>query len=133
MPEIELKKIQPNRLNPRLEFTKAGLDELADSIKQVGLLEPIIVRPRGNEYEVVVGERRYRAAQQAGLDKVSVVIRDYSDDEVMELNLIENVQREDLTVVERARVCKQLRDKFPQKYPTWGAIASKIGVSFETI
>ena len=133
MPDIELRKIQPNRLNPRLEFTKAGLDELADSIKQVGLIEPIIVRPYEDEYQVVVGERRYRAAQQARLDTVPVIIRDYTDDEVMELNIIENIQREDLTVVERARVCKQLRDKFSQKYPTWDAIASKIGVSFETI
>ena len=91
VPDIELKKIQPNRLNPRLEFTKAGLDELTDSIKQVGLLEPIIVRPIGDMYEVVVGERRYRAAQQAGLDKVPVIIRDYTDDQIMGLNLIENI------------------------------------------
>jgi ParB family chromosome partitioning protein len=133
MPDIELKKIQPNKLNPRLEFTKAGLDELADSIKQVGLLEPIIVRPYEGEYEVVVGERRYRAAQQAGLDTVPVIIRDYTDDEVMELNLVENIQREDLTVVEKARVCKQLRESLPNKYPNWQAIANRIGVSFETI
>jgi ParB family chromosome partitioning protein len=133
MPDIELKKIQPNRLNPRLEFSKAGLDELADSIKRVGLLEPIVVRPKDGQYEVVVGERRYRAAQQAGLDIVPVIIRDYADDEVMELNLIENIQREDLTVVERARVCKQLRESLPDKYPNWEVIANKIGVSFETI
>jgi ParB/RepB/Spo0J family partition protein len=133
MPDIELKKIQPNRLNPRLEFSKAGLDELADSIKHVGLLEPLIVRPRDDQYEVVVGERRYRAAQQAGLDVVPAIIRDYTDDEVIELNLIENVQREDLTVVERARVCKQLRESFPSKYPSWQAIANKVGVSFETV
>ena len=134
MPDIELKKIQPNRLNPRLEFTKAGLDELADSIKQVGLLEPIIVRPSGHDiYEVVVGERRYRASQQAGLNTVPVIIRDYTDEQVIELNLIENVQREDLTVVERARVCKQLRDGFPNKYPTWDAVAKRVGVSSETL
>jgi len=138
MPDIELRKIQPNRLNPRLEFTKAGLDELSDSIKQVGLLEPIIVRPRGdtrgdNTYEVVVGERRYRAAQQAGLDTVPVTIRDYTDNEVMELNLIENIQREDLSAVEKARVCKQLRDRFPEKYPTWGKVADKVGVDSETV
>ena len=133
MPDIELKKIQPNRLNPRLEFSKAGLDELADSIRQVGLLEPIIVRPKDDHYEVVVGERRYRAAQQAGLDKVPVIIRDYTDDQVMELNLIENIQREDLTVVEKARVCKQLRDNFSSEYPNWEAIASRVGVSFETM
>ena len=133
MPDIELKKIQPNRLNPRLEFTKAGLDELADSIKQVGLLEPIIVRPIGDQYEVVVGERRYRASQQAGLDKVPVIIRDCTDDEVMGMNLIENVQREDLSVVEKARVCKQLREGFPDRYPTWEKVAEKVGVTKDTL
>ncbi len=133
MPDIELKKIQPNRLNPRLEFTKAGLDELADSIRKVGLLEPIIVRPYQDEYQVVVGERRYRAAHQAGLDKVPVVIRDYSDDEVMEINLVENIQREDLSVVEKAKICKQLRDRFPEKYPTWEKIAEKVSVEGETV
>ena len=128
MADIELKKIQPNRLNPRLEFTKAGLDELADSIKQVGLLEPIIVRPIGDQYEVVVGERRYRAAQQAGLDMVPVIIRDYSDDEVMELNLIENIQREDLSAVEKGALCKKLREKFPDQYPSNAALARKLGI-----
>ena len=111
MPDIELKKIQPNRLNPRLEFTKAGLDELSDSIKQVGLLEPIIVRQVGNQFEVVVGERRYRAAQQAGLHKVPVIIRHFTDEEVMELNLIENIQREALTAVEKGKVCNELLNK----------------------
>lgn len=130
MPDIELKKIQPNRLNPRLEFTKAGLDELADSIKQVGLLEPIIVRPRKKDtYEVVVGERRYRAAQQAGLDKVPAIIRDYTDDEVMELNLIENIQREDLSAVEKGKLCKLLLSKFPEKYPTQNSLAKRLGVT----
>jgi ParB family chromosome partitioning protein len=133
VPDIELKKIQPNRLNPRLEFTKAGLDELADSIRKIGLLEPIIVRPYQDEYQVVVGERRYRAAHQAGLDKVPVVIGDYSDDEVMEMNLVENIQREDLSAVEKAKICKQLRDTFPEKYPIWESIAEKISVEGETV
>ena len=128
MPEIELRKIQPNRLNPRLEFTKAGLDELADSIRQVGLIEPIIVRPKSDGYEVVVGERRYRAAQQAGLERVPVIVRDYTDQEVMELNLIENIQREDLSAVEKAKICQQLRDRFPDIYSTWASIAERIGV-----
>ena len=123
MPDIELKKIQPNRLNPRLEFTKTGLDELSDSIKQVGLLEPIIVRPYGDEYQVVVGERRYRAAHQAGLDKVPVIIREYTDEQVLELNFIENVQREDLSAVEKARLCQQLLKGFPDKYPSVYALS----------
>lgn len=133
MPDIELKKIQPNRLNPRLEFTKAGLDELADSIKQVGLLEPLIVRPKEGEYEVVIGERRYRAAQQAGLDMVPVIIRDYSDDEVMEVNLIENIQREDLSAVEKGNLCKELREKFPDKYPSNAALARKLGIGEDPV
>jgi len=129
MPDVELKKIQPNRLNPRLEFSKAGLDELSDSIRQVGLLEPIIVRPRdANTYEVVVGERRYRAAQQAGVNMVPVIIRDCSDAEVMELNLIENIQREDLSAVEKGKICKLLLSKFPDKFPTQRSLATKLGV-----
>lgn len=129
MPDIELKKIQPNRLNPRLEFTKAGLDELADSIKQVGLLEPIIVRPRDDGYEVVVGERRYRAAHQAGLDKVPVTIRDYSDDEVLELNFIENVHREDLSAIEKGKLCQQLLERFPDRYPSVYSLGKSLGIS----
>ena len=112
---IDLKKIQPNRLNPRLEFRKKALDELSDSIKESGMLQPIIIRPVGNEYEVVVGERRYRASQQANLEKVPVIIRDYTDDEVIELNLIENIQRENLSAVEKANSCIQLKKRFPEK------------------
>lgn len=133
MPDIELKKIQPNRLNPRLGFTKAGLDELADSIKQVGLLEPIIVRPYEGEYQVVVGERRYRAAQQAGLDTVPAIIRDYTDDEVMELNLVENIQREDLSAVEKGNLSRQLLKKFTSKYPTQASLATKLGIDRWTL
>ncbi|MBA7505373.1 Nucleoid occlusion protein [subsurface metagenome] len=130
MPDIELKKIQPNRLNPRLEFTKAGLDELADSIRQVGLLEPIMVRPRADDtYEVVVGERRYRAAHQAGLNTVPVIVRDYTDDEVLELNFIENVQREDLSAVEKGRLCRQLLEQFPNKYPSVYSLGKALGIS----
>lgn len=134
MPDIELKKIQPNRLNPRLEFTKAGLDELAESMKQVGILEPIIVRPSGNEsYEIVIGERRYRAAQQARLDKIPAIIKDYSDEEAMEINLIENIQREDLTAVEKGKTCNELLNKFPQLYPSKVHLARKLGVSESTV
>ena len=128
MPEIELKSIQPNRLNPRLEFSKSGLDELADSIKQVGLLEPIIVRPKDDgTYEVVVGERRYRAAHQAGLVTIPVSIHDYTDEEVMELNLVENIQREDLNAVEKGRVCRELLNNFPDRYPSSSSLAKRLG------
>lgn len=133
MPDIELKKIQPNRLNPRLEFTKAGLDELADSIKQVGILEPIIVRPYNGEYQVVIGERRYRAAHQAGLDKVPVIISNYTDEEVMKINIIENIQREDLSAVEKGKICNELLNKFPQYYPHKAELARKLGVSESSV
>jgi hypothetical protein len=82
--EVELKKIRPNRLNPRLEINIIRLNDLADSIKQVGLLEPLVVRPVGDGYEVVVGERRYRASQQIGLKTVPAVVRKYTDEEVIE-------------------------------------------------
>ncbi|MBI4507715.1 MAG: ParB/RepB/Spo0J family partition protein [Chloroflexi bacterium] len=133
MPDLELKRIQPNRLNPRLRFSKAGLDELAASIKQYGVLEPLVVRPVDGYYEVVVGERRYRAAQQAGLETVPVVVRDYSDEEVMEINLVENVQREDLSAVEKARLCRELRGRWPDRYPTWEHMARRIGVEATTV
>jgi len=131
--EVELKKIRPNRLNPRLNINVERLNELADSIKQMGVLEPLIVRPMDDGYEVVVGERRYRASQQAGLQKIPVIIRDYTDGQVIELNLVENIQREDLSAVEKGNCCKQLMEKFSDKYPTQGTIARKIGVSNESV
>jgi ParB family chromosome partitioning protein len=133
VPDLELKRIQPNKLNPRLRFSKSGLDDLAASIKQYGILEPIIVRPVNSHYEVVVGERRYRAAQQAGLDEVPVIVREYADDEVMEINLVENVQREDLSAVEKAKLCQELRERYPEKYVGWDIIAARIGVEVDTV
>jgi ParB family chromosome partitioning protein len=127
--KIELKKIHPSKLNPRLEINVGRLNELAASILEVGLLEPIIVRPVNDEYEVVVGERRYRASQQAGLEKVLVIVREYSDDEVAQLNLIENIQREELNAIEKGKVCKYLLENCPEKYPSQSAVAEKIGVS----
>lgn len=126
---IELKKIHPSKLNPRLEINVGRLNELAASIREVGLLEPIIVRPVNDEYEVVVGERRYRASQQAGLEKMLVIVREYSDDEVAQLNLIENIQREELNAIEKGKVCKYLLENCPEKYPSRSAVAEKIGVS----
>ena len=127
--EVELKKIHPSKLNPRLEINIERLNELAASILEVGLLEPIIVRSVKSEYEVVVGERRYRASQQAGLEKMLVIVREYSDDEVAQLNLIENIQREELNAIEKGKVCKYLLQNCPAKYPSQSAIAKKIGVS----
>lgn len=131
--QIDLKKIRPSKLNPRLEINIERLNELAASIREVGLLEPIIVRPMNGEYEVVVGERRYRASQQAGLEKVPAIIREFSNDQVVQLNLIENVQREDLNAVEKGKVCKYLLENCPGKYPSQSAIAKRIGVSSNAI
>lgn len=132
--EIELKKIRPSKLNPRLELNIERLNELASSIREVGLLEPIIVRPVGEDaYEVVVGERRYRASQQAGLQKVPAIVREYTDDEVVQLNLIENIQREDLNAIEKGKVCKYLLENCRDKYPSKAALAEKIGVSANAV
>ncbi len=131
--EVELKKIHPNRLNPRLEINVIRLNDLADSIKQVGLLEPLIVRPIEGGYEVVVGERRYRASQQIGLRTVPVVVRQYTDEEVIELNLVENIQREDLSAVEKGNCCRQLLEKYPKKFGNVQALAKRLGLSPSTV
>lgn len=131
--EIELKKIRANRFNPRLDFDTEELKTLAESIKEKGLLQPIIVRKAGDYYEVVVGERRHKAAQLANLERVPVFIRDYSDEAVIELSLIENIQRADLSAVEKGNSCKQLMEKFPEKFPNRNAVAKVLGVSERTI
>jgi ParB family chromosome partitioning protein len=109
------------------------LNDLADSIRQVGLLEPLVVRPVDDGYEVVVGERRYRASQQAGLKTVPCVVRPYTDDEVLELNLVENIQREDLSAVEKGNCCKQLLEKYPKKFGSVQTLANRLGVSSATV
>ena len=130
---IETKRLHTNKMNPRLEIDPERLTELSESIKKVGILQPIIVRPLGDGFEVVVGERRYRAARQANIDKVPAIVRNFTDEEIIELNLIENVQREDLSVVEKAKACKQLRDKFPLKYSSWEKVAETLGISIKTL
>lgn len=131
--EVELKKIRPNRLNPRLDINIIRLNDLADSIRQVGLLEPLIVRPVDDGYEVVVGERRYRASQQVGLKTVPVVVRQYKDEEVIELNLVENIQREDLSAVEKGNCCKLLLEKYPKKFSNIQTLANRLGLSPATV
>ena len=102
--EIDLKKISPNRFQPREEFDQVKIDELAESIKKHGILNPIIVREMGLEkYEIIAGERRFRAAQAAGLEAVPAIMRQPQEQEVLEMALIENLQREDLNPVEEAK------------------------------
>lgn len=110
---LKISEIEPNRLQPRREFDEKALAELADSISQNGVLQPLLVRPiMGGGYQLVAGERRWRASRMAGLTEVPVVIRELSDSEAMELALIENLQREDLTPVEEAQGYKQLIDTY---------------------
>lgn len=109
---LSIKEIQPNKGQPRKSFKAEELAELTDSIKQNGILQPLLVRRSGDHYEIVAGERRYQAARAAGLTEVPVVIREISDDDVFKLALIENLQRSDLTPLEEARGYRQLiKDK----------------------
>lgn len=110
--EVDLDLIEPNRDQPRRIMDDAKLDELAQSIRGSGVIQPIVVRPGdGGTYEIVAGERRWRAAQRAGLLKVPVVVRDVPDAKRLELALVENVQREDLSPIEEARAYKRLADE----------------------
>jgi ParB family chromosome partitioning protein len=110
---VPLAELRPGRLNPRKDFRDDELAELADSIRNKGLVQPIIVRPAaGGGYEIVAGERRWRAAQQAGLHTVPVIARDLTDKEVLELALIENVQRADLNAIEEASGYRELIERF---------------------
>ena len=110
--EIDIKKIVANDKQPRRDFDELKLDELAESMKQHGVLQPVILRKKGNAFELVAGERRWRAAAKAGLEKIPAIIKELSDAEVMEIALIENLQREDLNPIEEAMAYKTLMDDF---------------------
>ena len=112
---VKITKVEPNREQPRKNFDEAALQELADSIKQFGLLQPILVQDRKTYYEIIAGERRWRAAKLAGLKEVPVIIRDYTDQEIVEISLIENIQREDLNPIEEALAYKRLLTEFNLK------------------
>lgn len=123
---LKISELQPNRDQPRREFDEKSLAELADSISQHGILQPLLVRPfLDGGYQIVAGERRYRAARMAGLTEVPVVIRDLSDSETMQLALIENLQREDLTPVEEARGYRQLMDNYGLKQEEVSRVVGK--------
>lgn len=109
---VKLSMIEPNRNQPRKDFKEEQLQELADSIKQYGILQPLLVQKRENYYELIAGERRWRAAKLAGLKEVPVVIREYSQQESMEIALIENVQRADLNPIEEAQAYQRLMQEF---------------------
>ncbi len=112
---LKITMVEPNRKQPRKNFDEDSLQELCDSIKQVGLIQPILVQDRKSHYEIIAGERRWRAAKMAGLKEIPVIIRDYSDREIMEISLIENIQREDLNPIEEAQAYKRLLTEFNLK------------------
>lgn len=112
---IAITKVEPNRKQPRKFFDEDSLQELADSIKQFGLLQPILVQDRKDYFEIIAGERRWRAARLAGLKEVPVIIKNYSDQEIVEIALIENIQREDLNPIEEAQAYKRLLEEFKLK------------------
>lgn len=106
--QIKIEQIVANPFQPRKMFDETAIQELADSIKQHGILQPVIVRKKGKKYELVVGERRYRAAQAAGLTKVPAIIKSLTEQQMMELAILENLQREDLTPIEEAEAYQSL-------------------------
>lgn len=112
---LKISDIEPNREQPRKNFDKEALEELADSIKQYGLIQPIVVQKRDDYYEIIAGERRWRAAKIAKLKEVPVIIKEYSPQEVMEIALIENIQRKDLNPIEEAMAYKSLIDEYNLK------------------
>ena len=112
---VKIAKVEPNRDQPRKNFDEDALQELADSIKQFGLLQPILVQDRKEYYEIIAGERRWRAAKLAGLREIPVIVRNYTDQEIVEISLIENIQREDLNPIEEALAYRRLLEEFHLK------------------
>ncbi len=112
---VNITKIEPNRTQPRKNFDEDALQELADSIKQFGVIQPLIVQDRKDHYEIIAGERRWRAAKKTGLKEVPVIIKNYTDQEIVEISIIENIQREDLNPIEEALAYKRLLEEFNLK------------------
>lgn len=112
---IDIKKVEPNREQPRKKFDEDALIELSESIKQFGILQPLLCQERNDYYEIIAGERRWRAAKMAGVKEVPVIIKKLTDQQIMEISLIENIQREDLNPIEEALAYKRLIEEFNLK------------------
>lgn len=123
---LKISQVEPNRGQPRKKFDEETLEELAESIRQHGILQPLLVQKRDNHYEIVAGERRWRAAKLAGLREIPVLIQEFTDQEAMEIALIENIQREDLNAVEEAQAYRTLMQEF---HLTQEEVAEKVGKS----
>ena len=129
--EVEIGRLVPNRYQPRRDFSEAGLADLAASIREQGVVQPIVVTPRGEKFEIVAGERRWRAASIAGLTKVPIVIREkQSETDLLEVALVENLQREDLNPIDAAEAYARLKDEFRFSHEK---IAERVGKDRTTV
>jgi ParB family chromosome partitioning protein len=122
---MPVSSIEPHLGQPRRHFDEEKLTELADSIRMRGLIQPIVVRPHGHRYQIVAGERRWRAAQRAQLHEVPVIVREFSDAETLEVALLENIQRQDLNAIEEADGYRRLIDEFGHTQEELGRIVNK--------
>jgi ParB family chromosome partitioning protein len=128
--EIDIDLVEPSPYQPRTRFREEALDELARSIKASGIIQPIVVRPIGNRFQLIAGERRWRAAQRAGLTKASAIVRQVSDELALEMTLVENIQREDLNPIEAARAFERLMAEFEL---TQESVAERTGKDRATV
>src|SRR5574344_1362276 len=127
---ISIELIIPNRFQPRLTFDEKALNELAESIKVHGIIQPLVLRRAGDKYEIIAGERRYKAATMAGLTSVPAILSNLNDNDSAEVAVVENIQRKDLTSIEEARSYKALLDK---RYMYQDELARKMGISQSAI
>jgi ParB family transcriptional regulator, chromosome partitioning protein len=128
--QIDIDLIEPSPYQPRTRFREEALDELARSIQASGIIQPIVVRAVGKRYQLIAGERRWRAAQRAGLNTVSAIVRQVPDELALEMTLVENIQREDLNAIEQARAFERLMDEF---HATQEAVAERTGKDRATV
>ena len=127
---LDIAMVEPNRRQPRKKFDEDALNDLAESIKQFGVLQPLLVQERDDYYEIIAGERRWRAAKKAGIKEVPVIIKKLTEQEIMEISLIENIQREDLNPIEEALAYKRLLTEFNLKQDE---VADRVSKSRTTI
>jgi ParB family transcriptional regulator, chromosome partitioning protein len=128
--QIDIDLIEPSPYQPRTRFREEALDELARSIQSSGIIQPLVVRPIGNRYQLIAGERRWRAAQRAGLKSVTAIVHEVPDELALEMTLVENIQREDLNAIEQARAFERLMDEFNA---TQEAVAERTGKDRTTV
>src|SRR6516162_3155907 len=128
--EIDIDLIEPSPYQPRTKFHEQALDELARSIKASGIIQPLVLRPIGSRFQLIAGERRWRAAQRAGLGKVTAIVKQVPDELALEMTLVENIQREDLNPIEAARAFERLMDEF---HLTQEAVAERTGKDRATV